>query len=110
MPGPRRPPLASHPRPAAALAARVLVAVGFAIFVVLLAGIVLYLFDADPGNALVELVLDAAGWLGGPFEGLFDADDDKTQVVFDWGIAGLAYALVAVLVAAVINRAGRIGT
>jgi hypothetical protein len=110
MPVPARPPLASHPRPAAALVARVLVALGFAVFLLLAAGIVLYIFDADPGNTLVDLVLDAAGWFGGPFEGLFDAEDDKTQVVFDWGLAAIVYAMAAVLVAAVVDRVGRAGT
>ena len=109
MPGRPRPPLARHPRPAVALAARVLLILGSLIFAVLLAGVILYLFEADSGNAIVGGVLDVAGWLGGPFEGLFDADDDKTQVVFDWGLAAIAYALIAVLIAAVINRAGRIG-
>lgn len=84
-------------------------AIGFLIFFLLLAGIVLVLFDADSGNALVELVLDVAGWFGAPFEGLFDAEDADTQTVFDWGLAALVYAVVAALISAVINRAGRIG-
>lgn len=109
MPRPARPSRAPHPRPAAALLSRVLVVLGAVVFLVLLVGIVLYLFDAARGNAVVDLVLDVAGWLGGPFEGLFDADEDKTQVVFDWGLAALVYAMVAAVVAAVVNRAGRIG-
>ena len=109
MPGRPRPPLAKHPRPAFALAARIVAAVGFLLFALLIAGIVLVLFEADPGNTFVELVLDVAGWFGGPFEGLFDGDDRKTQVVYDWGLAAFVYALIASIVAAVINRAGRIG-
>ena len=109
MPRPARPPLAPHPRPAAALVSRVLVGAGFALFALLTAGIVVYLFEADPDNALVELTLDAAGWLGGPFEGVFDADDDKTQVFFDWGLAALVYAIAAVLIAAAVDRVARIG-
>lgn len=86
-----------------------LTGLGFALFALLMAGIALYLFEADPGNALVELLLDAAGWLGGPFERLFDAEDDKTQVVYDWGLAAVVYAMGAVLVAAAIDRGARVG-
>lgn len=109
MPGPARPPLARHPRPAAAAASRIVAAVGFALFALLVAGIVLYIFEVDPSNSVVELVLDVAGWFGAPFEGLFEADDDKTQIVYDWGPAALVYALAAVVIAALIDRAGRIG-
>jgi hypothetical protein len=87
----------------------VLTGVGFAVFALLIVAIVLYLFEVAPDNPLVELVLDAAGWLGRPFEGLFDADDDKTQVLSDWGLAALVYAMAAVLVAAAIDRVARIG-
>lgn len=109
MPGPRRPPLAKHPRPAAALASRIVGAIGFVVFALLLAGIVLVLFEVGRDNAVADLVLDVAGWLGAPFEGLFDAEDRKTQAVYDWGLAAFVYALIASIIAAVINRAGRVG-
>lgn len=105
MPGPVRPPFATRATPVA----RIVVAIGFAVFLLLLAGICLYLFDADRGNAIVELVLDVAGWLGGPFEGLFDADEDKTQVVYDWGVAAVVWALAAFVVAALIDWVARRG-
>jgi hypothetical protein len=104
-----RPPLATHPRPAAAFASRLLVIAGFALFALLIAGIVLTIFEADSDNAIVDLVLDVAGFFGAPFEGIFHADDRETQVVFDWGLAAFVWALIAMVVAAVVNRAGRMG-
>jgi len=104
-----RPPLAKHPRPAADLASRVLVGVGFALFAMLIAGVVLTIFEVNPDNAIVDLVLDVAGFFAAPFEGIFDADDRETQVLFDWGLAAFVYALIAVTLAAVVNRAGRLG-
>ena len=86
-----------------------LVIVGYAGLALLIAGIALTIFEADADNAIVGLVLDVAGFFGAPFEGIFDADDRETQVVWDWGSAAFVYALTAVIVAAVVNRAGRIG-
>jgi hypothetical protein len=83
--------------------------VGFALFALLTAGVVLTIFEVDSDNAIVDVVLDVAEFLGAPFEDLFSADDRKTQVVFDWGLAAFVYALIAVTVAAVVNRAARIG-
>ena len=65
--------------------------------VVLALGALLISLDANPDNALVEFVTDAAKRLDGPFANVFEFDGEdartKTRLV-NWGLAALAYLIV----------------
>ena len=79
--------------------ARIVGLVGSAVAVLIGAGILLVVLDADPRNDIVEAVTDAARWLSGPFHGLFDLRSANWQVAVNWGLAaGVYYALSRVIV------------
>ena len=79
--------------------ARLVGLVGSALAVLIGAGILLVVLDANPRNEIVEAVTDAARWLAGPFHGLFDLKSSEWQVAVNWGLAGAAYyALSRVIV------------
>ena len=80
-----------------------------AVVVVIVAGIVLHLLDANSGNALVSLVYDVAGWLVTPFKGIFSFDSNKTQIVVNWGLAAVVYGIVGGLISSLIARAALAG-
>lgn len=77
------------------------VVVGF-----IVVGIVLHLFEANAGNALVGFVYDVAEWLVTPFKGIFSLDDAKTQIAVNWGIGAVVYAIVGGVLASLLARAG----
>ena len=77
------------------------VVVGF-----IVVGIVLHLFEANTGNALVSFVYDVAGWLVTPFKGIFSLDDSKAQIAANWGLAAVVYAVVGGVLASLLARAG----
>ena len=87
-----------------AAVARVVLLVGTAVALVLLAGIVLVLLDANRTNEIVKVVLDAGRWLAGPFDGLFTPSSHKTEVAVNWGIAAVVYFAVSRLIARLILR------
>jgi hypothetical protein len=60
--------------------------------------------DANASNDLVGAVLDAAGWLVGPFKGLFSIDDAELQVVVNWGLAAIVYFALSRLIATLLLR------
>ena len=71
---------------------------------IIVLGIVLVLAEANPGNPLVDLVLDVGRFLTRPFRNLFPQDDPKQNVLVNWGIAALAYLLLGALIARVVRR------
>jgi hypothetical protein len=87
-----------------AVIARVLLLAGTAVALVLLAGIVLVLLDANRANDIVNVVLDAARWLAGPFDGLFTPSNHKTEIAVNWGIAAVVYFAVSRLITRLILR------
>ena len=84
--------------------ARVIATIGTIVAAIIVAGIVLKVLDANASNDIVNVVLDAAGWLVGPFKGLFSIDDADWQTVANWGLAALVYFLVARLIARLLMR------
>src|SRR3954451_19474036 len=74
-----------------ATVARVLRAIGTIVAAILVAGILLVLLGANRGNDIVSVVLDAARWLAGPFDGLFQVDRHKTEIAVNWGLAAIVY-------------------
>ena len=71
---------------------------------VLVAGILLVVFEANRDNTIVEAVLDAARFLAGPFDDMFQPDGRKAQIGVNWGIAAAAYLLVGGLIARLLRR------
>lgn len=82
--------------------------IGMAIAFVIVIGIALVVLDAKESNDVVSTWLDVARWLTDPFHGIFDLERGKEhlQTAINWGIAALAYWLVAMLIARVLRAAG----
>ncbi len=67
-------------------------------------GILLVVLEANRSNGLVELILDVARFLAGPFKDMFDLDDRKVEVAVNWGIAAAVYLIVASVIAKLLRR------
>ena len=67
-------------------------------------GVLLVVLEANPSNDIVDLILDAARWLVGPFKDFFTIDDRKLEVAVNWGLALLVYVLVGRTIAGVVRR------
>jgi len=89
---------------ARASVARAVILAGTAVALVLVLGIVLVVLEANASNALVQLVRDAANFLAGPFDGLFDLERFKVEVAVNWGIAAVVWYAVARLIARLLLR------
>ncbi len=60
----------------------------------IIAGIVLFVLEANRSNDIVSVINDVAEALAGPFEDLFTLDEQKVEVAVNWGLAALVYAIV----------------
>ena len=69
-------------------------------------GVLLVVLEANPENAIVEAIHDAARWLVGPFEDFFTLDDAKLQVAVNWGLALVVYVVVGRTLATLLRRPG----
>ena len=72
--------------------------------VILALGVLLVTLEANPSNDIVDLILDTASWLAGPFSDFFTLDDRKLEVAVNWGLALLVYVLVGRGVASLLRR------
>ena len=84
--------------------ARLVMLVAWGVAAVIVAGILLVVLEANPSNAVVEAVTDAARWLAGPFKDMFSLDNAKTAVAVNWGLAAVVYLVVASLIARLLRR------
>lgn len=75
-----------------------LIAVVIALILVL--HIVLVFVEANPNNDVVAFINDAARNLAWVFRGLFDVDNEKLQVLLNYGVAALVYLGLARLIGA----------
>jgi len=71
---------------------------------ILVAGILLVVFDANRDNTIVNAVLDAAKFLAGPFDDMFKPDGHKLQIGINWGIAAAVYLFAGSLIARLLRR------
>jgi hypothetical protein len=94
----------SRARSATRRLARGIALAGRVVAGVIAAGIVLVVLDANPSNDIVEWVTDAARWLAGPFHGLFSIDSRELRIAVNWGLAALAYFIVASFLARLVAR------
>jgi hypothetical protein len=84
--------------------ARVVDLVVAAVVLLIVAGILLIVFKANPSNDIVNWVTDAARWLAGPFDGMFNLDNPRGEIALNWGIAAAVYFIVGRLVARLLRR------
>jgi hypothetical protein len=71
---------------------------------ILVAGILLVVLEANRDNAVVDAVLDAAKFLAGPFDDMFKPDGRELRIAVNWGIAAVVYLVVGGLVARLLRR------
>jgi len=69
------------------------------IVLIIIAGIVLVLLKANPTNAIISDVHDAARWLAGPFDGIFSFHSARVALAVNWGLAAVVYLIVGGLIA-----------
>jgi hypothetical protein len=67
-------------------------------------GIVLVLLEANRDNAIVDALLDAAGWLAEPFDDVFSMDSRKERIAVNYGLAALVYAVAGGSIARLLRR------
>ena len=87
-----------------ALARLVRLMVGVVVLVIVVGGF-LFLLSANPGNAIVHDIHDAASTLVGPFKNLFSiSGHPKATLAVNWGLAAIVYLIVGGLIATLIAR------
>jgi hypothetical protein len=91
----------------AGLLARVVHVVVSVVVLIIVAGILLVVLNANPANTIVS---DVHGWarsLAGPFDGIFSFHNARTAIAVNWGIAAVVYLFVGGLIARLIGRSHR---
>jgi hypothetical protein len=85
--------------------ARLVRIVTAAVVLLIVAGILLRLLDANTSNSVVSAIDDIARWLVTPFAGIFSLDDAKVQIAVNWGLAALVYGAAGAVVSSLLARA-----
>ena len=89
------------------LIARMVMLITTVIVGIIVAAILLRVFEANPSNSIVEGVTDLARTLVGPFKDLFTIENAKVEIAVNWGLAALLYLIVGSLIARILRRIGR---
>ncbi|HEY1275633.1 MAG TPA: hypothetical protein VGF25_12000 [Thermoleophilaceae bacterium] len=84
--------------------ARIVSLITTAVVLLILAGILLVVLDANTGNSIVNAILDAGRWLTQPFDGFFRPDGHKAEIAANWGLAAACYALAGGLIVRLLRR------
>ncbi len=84
--------------------ARAISLVTTAVVLVIVAGILLIVLEANQSNDIVSVVNDVAEFLVDPFDRLFTLDDRKGEVAINWGIAAAVYLVVGRIAAGIVSR------
>jgi hypothetical protein len=84
--------------------ARLVRLVAWIVALIIVAGIVLRLLDANMGNVIVRDIHDAASFLVGPFKNVFTPNNPKASIAANWGLAAIVYLLVGSLIAGLLVR------
>ncbi len=74
---------------------------------IIVAGILLVVFKANPANSIVSEVHSWASWLAGPFDGMFSFKNPNDAIAVNWGIAAVVYLGIGALIARLIGRTYR---
>ncbi|MGH2945731.1 MAG: hypothetical protein ACRDPC_05615 [Solirubrobacteraceae bacterium] len=89
---------------ARASVARAVIMIATGVALVLIAGILLVVLEANRSNDIVQVVRDAASFLAGPFDGLFTLERQKVEVAVNWGIAAVVWYALGRLIARLLVR------
>jgi hypothetical protein len=89
---------------ARASVARAVILIATAVALILIAGILLVVLEANPSNDIVAAVRDAASFLAGPFAGLFSLDSAKAERAVNWGLAAVVWYALGRLIARMLLR------
>ncbi len=84
--------------------ARLIRTVAGLVVLVIVLGILLFVLLANPHNAIVSDIHDAAKWLVGPFQNVFSVKGSKLNLALNWGLAALVYAVVGGALASLAAR------
>jgi hypothetical protein len=84
--------------------ARFITLIAAAVALILIAGIVLVVLEANRSNDIVQAVRDAASFLAGPFDGLFTMDSNKAEHAVNWGIAAVVWFALGRIIARLLLR------
>jgi hypothetical protein len=84
--------------------ARLIILVATAVAAVLIAGILLVVLNANGSNQIVSAIHDAAKFLAGPFDGLFNLSSHKATIAVNWGIAAVVWYALGRLLARLLLR------
>lgn len=87
----------------------IITAITAIVCVILVLGVILIVAEANPDNVIVENVVDAAEFLSGPFDTLFELDKRKEEVAVNWVIATVVYAAIGLFVGGRLKAAGEVG-
>ena len=77
------------------------------VVLIIVAGILLVVLKANPGNSIVSEVHGWARSLAGPFDGIFSFRNAHTAIAVNWGIAAVVYVLIGGLITRLIGRSHR---
>jgi hypothetical protein len=91
----------------AGLLARVVQFIVGIVVLIIVAGILLVLLNANPSNSIVSEVHSWAHSLAGPFDGMFSFNSAHTAIAVNWGIAAVVYLFAGVLIARLIGGTRR---
>jgi hypothetical protein len=74
------------------------------VLLIIVAGILLALLKANPGNSVVSEVHGWGRWLVGPFAGMFSFRHARVAIAVNWGIAAVIYLFAGGLISRVVAR------
>ena len=74
------------------------------VVLIIVAGILLALLKANPGNGVVSEIHGWGRWLVGPFNGMFSFRRARVAVAANWGIAAVIYLFAGGLVVRALGR------
>ena len=84
--------------------ARIIGLVTLLVVVTIILGIVLVVLKANPDNAIVDAIREAAKFLSKPFDAIFEMDKRRTEIAVNWGIAAAVYLIAGRVLARVVSR------
>jgi len=74
------------------------------VLLIIVAGILLALLKANPGNGVVSEVHGWGRWLVGPFSGMFSFRQARVAVAVNWGIAAVIYLFAGGLISRTVGH------
>lgn len=66
--------------------------------------ILLVVLGANESNTIVGAIQDAANFLVGPFDSIFNLSNRKTEVAVNYGLAAAVYFIIGSLIARLLRR------